>query len=535
MDIDFNSNHKVEFSFGDVNSDGSCTELYKLNLKAGVLPKGVSLDNEYTYNPTITAEPGAWLDFDTTVELDLIRIDLEYDLERIEAGVNSKEIPYYEMRYIGDTIVATATFVIKAFTTIIGSSVYPPTNITGVVPHELLSSRIRYNNGTREIQYFYGNVNSAWNSDVDNYTPTINTTYLESFARRGILPRSIYMNSTATNYWYELACDNEAFYQFYYEKVDGYFIRGRRKPLALINNEQLFGDWQAPALKPVSETGVTSLSLTNTSSNYSIISLSKESITNLFTSYSDSTLNILSITPVLGEAYLDQEVFVCRATSEEKIEAMIEVSDGMSTIQHVIVISNFSGEAEYVSPVADRTSSNDYDILWRVVSGSYFSNSFGEYSDTITINCPYSDVSTDNFYIVSGSLSGGLGSSAYLTAVDGSVNGLLFFVEYVKKGTAIGHGVMLWSGNSERVMVDSEKGATNFIDWFEATANNTNSKVLNLTGFSRLYFHTSFVGESPDFSRKELHTVDWDVSTSTVTLSPHPDYSSNTRLVITGE
>jgi hypothetical protein len=84
-------------------------------------------------------------------------------------------------------------------------------------------------------------------------------------------------------------------------------------------------------------------------------------------------------------------------------------------------------------------------------------------------------------------------------------------------------------------MVDSEKGATNFIDWFEAEANVVSSKVLDLTGISTLHFHTSFVGGSPDFSRKELHLHEWDASSSTVTLNPHPDYSSRTRVVITGE
>jgi hypothetical protein len=535
MNIDFNSNHEVEFSFGDINSDGSCTELYKLNLKAGVIPEGVSLKSEYSYSPTITAAPGAWLDSDTDIELDLIRKDLTYDTEAIPDGANSREVPYYEMKHVGDIIVATATFTIKAFTTIIGSNIYTPTNETGTVPHELLSCRTRYTGSTREIQYFYGVVDSAWSADIDNYTPTINATYLKSFARRGILPRSIYINATATNYWSEIACDNEIYFQFYYEKVDGYFIRGRRRPIALINNEQLFGDWQAPALRPVSGTGVTSLSLSNTIVNYSLFSLAKETITNLFTSYSGAALNILAITPVKGEVYLDKEIVVCRATSEAKVEMIVEVSDGMSTMHHVVTVLNFSGEAEYVSPVADRTSSNDYDILWRAVVGSYFSNSFGGYTSTITIDCPYSDVSTNNFYVISGDLNGGLGSSAYLTAVDGSANGLMFLVEYVAKGTAIGQGVMLRSGNSERVMVDSEKGATNFIDWFEAEANVVSSKVLDLTGISTLHFHTSFVGGSPDFSRKELHLHEWDASSSTVTLNPHPDYSSRTRVVITGE
>lgn len=535
MNIDFNINPEVEFSFGDVNSGGSCTKLYKLNLKTGVIPEGISISTEFSYKPTITAAPGAWSDVDLNIELDLIMMDTDYYVEHIEAGTLSRENPYYEMSYLGDTTVATATFTIKAFSTIIGTSIYEPLNETGVVPHELLSSRIRYVGTTKEIQYFYGAVDSIWSTDIDGFSPAISTTYLKSFARRGILPRSIYMNATSTNYWSELACDNETYYQFYYEKIDGYFIRGRRLPIALINDEQLFGDWQAPAIRPVIGTGVTSLSLGNTISNYTLFNLSKATITNLFTSYSGAAINILSVTPVIGQAYLDKEIISFRATSEERVEVIVEISDGMSTIQHVVSISNFSGDALYVSPVADRTSSNDYDILWRVVSGSYFSNSFEEYTTVITIDCPYSDVITNSFYVISGSLDGGLGSSAYLTTVDGSANGLIFLVEYVEKGKAIGHGVMLRSGGSTRVMVDSEKGATNFIDWFDAAANVQVSKTLSLIGISTLHFHTSFVGGSPDFSKKEIHDASFDAATSTVTLTPHPDSSSSTRIVITGE
>ena len=433
-------------------------------------------------------------------------------------------------------------FTIKAFPIVLGSSVYTPTYTTGVVPLSLLSSRVRYTGVTREIQYFYddvflGETSSVWSSDITGFSPSVTATYLESFARRGIIPRSIYMNALQSNYWYELACDNETYYQFYYEQIDGNFRRGRRKPLALINDEQLFGDWQAPALTSNSGSGTSTLYFASNLSNYSLVNLDKAAIEGLFLQYSGFNISILSITAILGEAYLDNDVVSMRATTENKVEILVEVSDGMSTLSHVVTLEGFTGIAEYVSPIADRESSPDYDILCRVVNGSYFSNLLGSYTTTITLISPYSDVVNTEWYVISGSLDGGVGASAYLTAVDASTNGVIFFVEHIEKGAPIGSGIVIKSGSGgdDNVLVDSEQGATNFIDWFEAPANNTVSKVLDLKGTFYLRFHTSLVGSSPDFSAAELHSVSWDGDTNTVTLTPHESLGSNTRIVITGD
>lgn len=540
--IDFSTNSEIEFAYGDVNSDNRCTNLYYIDVVSGSLPIGVTPFKIPSYRPRLIALPGAWLNEDREITLKIIQVNRRYQYEIIQQSGNDFGVPIFDMEIIDVEDVATATFLLKAFDIIQASSVYDTTYETGIVPKKYLSAKTRYVGNEQQIQYFYENEYSTWSSEVSTFSPEITTTYLKSYSRRGIVPRYLYFNgTTVNNYWYEVACDNVYYFQWYYIKANGYYIRGKRKPLESIDDEQLWGDWEALPLSTYIGEGISHFTLLNEYHNLWVIRITLETFEGIFESYADWGVDLISVEAVKGGVYIDKELISFRADiGDTDVEFMLTASDGMVQFTHVINISGFIGTANYFATATDRSNPN-YEIVWKAIQGSYNSKFYFDYAaaTSIELNCPFGDVITTSWYIFSGedlTTSPVVGDVAYLTAVDGEVSGLLFEVLIVEKGSPTGQGIVIKKpGAVQHVLADSERGMSNFIDWVDAPADTEVSKVLAIpSGVTSINYSLSILGEAPDYIAAELHTVTFDSSTNTITLSPHPQTSYATRVILTG-
>ena len=327
-----------------------------------------------------------------------------------------------------------------------------------------------------------------------------------------------------------------------------------------IDETTVTGPYEPPILSYNPHDDVSNLSSLGAFTN---IRIEHDFITGFIKSFAENPIVILSIEALNINYIMEESAIVIRHGLNITEGALnVTITNGAEIKTFPLILPGFMLEAKYSVKTVDRTPS-DYDDVWYVILGSANTLKFDRtysISDEITMTCPFTDVTTTEWYIVETDTVSYASSfrnavfgkyDIFITAKDGSANGSVFSVARHPNGVSIGSGISLLTESSLPI-VDSSRGVTNFLDSWTVPKFQTDVRDIPiLAGMSNFYVIKDIINSNLIDSGGIPHSVEIIVSEDgtsvnirttppvaeaglTVASASADTFSTDTRIILVG-